>query len=497
MLMKYFTPRFYRLFAAFILIIGLATSCFDDRDDNLVPGSTSVTLEIKDFVWKAMNAVYLYKNEISDLADDRFSTDEEYNAYLNSFDTPEELFESLIYQRETVDRFSLIVDDYVALEQQLSGVYKTNGLEYFLYLEPGSNDNVFVIVRLVLHDSPAEEAGIERGDIITGINGIELNRDNYIDLLFGSDSFTLNFGNYDDNGTDILEDDTVTSNSESITLAARTLNENPVYQTNIFEVDGKKVGYLVYNGFTNEYDNQLNDAFGFFKSNNVEELILDIRYNGGGSVQSASYLGSMITGQFNGDVFSKLVYNDNLQSLNSEYKFSSSFGGNSINSLGLDRVYVIATGNSASASELLINSLGAYINVIHVGSNTVGKTQASITVYDSPDLGRQGANPAHTYALQPLVATSVNLNNQPVPGTGLTPDILVNETPRDFDLLGDPEERLLAAALADIAGNGRFGLRVGDDFIQLESGKKEFPNTGLIIDNPGNLKKSERFKISQ
>lgn len=105
----------------FVLSV-LTTSCFnDDVDDNLVLAS-----EINDFVWKGMNAVYLYKENIPDLANDRFSTDQEYADYLNSFSSPEGLFESLIYLRETVDRFSWIVDDYIALEQQLSGTFTTN-----------------------------------------------------------------------------------------------------------------------------------------------------------------------------------------------------------------------------------------------------------------------------------------------------------------------------------------------------------------------------------
>ena len=74
--------------------------------------------------------------------------------------------------------------------------------------------------------------------------------------------------------------------------------------------------------------------------------------------------------------------------------------GNSINSVGLDKVYVIATGSSASASEMIINSLKSYIDVVQIGTETVGKSQASITLYDSPNFQRQGANPGHLYALQ-------------------------------------------------------------------------------------------------
>ena len=132
-------------------------------------------------------------------------------------------------------------------------------------------------------------------------------------------------------------------------------------------------------------------------------------------------------------------------------------GGGSINSVGLDKVYVIATGSSASASEMIVNSLRSYINVVQIGTKTVGKSQASITLYDSPDFQRQGANPGHLYALQPLVAITVNKDNQAVPASGLIPTIEVKETISNYGILGDPSEPLLAAALASIQA-GRFAI---------------------------------------
>jgi hypothetical protein len=117
-----------------VLCIGFSTlSCFEDNDDNLVSAS-----EISDFVWKGMNVFYLYKSQITDLEDDRFNSNEEYANYLNSFTSPEDLFESLIYERQTVDRFSWIVDDYIALELQFQGTSAVNGMEFSLFLAPNS-----------------------------------------------------------------------------------------------------------------------------------------------------------------------------------------------------------------------------------------------------------------------------------------------------------------------------------------------------------------------
>jgi hypothetical protein len=117
-----------------LLLLTLSTtSCFEDNDDNVILAS-----EINDFVWKGMNAVYLYKDDIPDLANNRFTTNEQYGNYLNSFIQPEDLFESIIFQRETVDRFSRIIPNYIEFEQILAGTSKSNGLEFNLYLEPGS-----------------------------------------------------------------------------------------------------------------------------------------------------------------------------------------------------------------------------------------------------------------------------------------------------------------------------------------------------------------------
>jgi C-terminal processing protease CtpA/Prc len=446
------------------LIIFSFTSCFDnDIDDNLIAVS-----EINDFVWKGMNAVYLYKAEIPNLANDRFSSNEEYTEYLNGFSEPEDLFESVIYQRETVDRFSWIVDDFIALEQLFSGVSKSNGLEFNFYFAPGSTTEVFGIIRLVLNNSVADNLNLERGQIFNAVDGTNLTADN-LNTLLNQDSYTLNLANYDDNGTPEVDDDTITSSNESVSLTKEQYTENPVHKTEVINIDGENLGYLVYNGFNANFVNELNAVFADFQANNIQHLVLDLRYNPGGRVDVASYLGSMITGQFTGDVFSKLIYNEDLQNLNSTFDFTTNFDGTPINSINLNKVYILTTERSASASELVINSLSAYIDVVQIGDFTTGKTQASFTVYDSPDLGRDGANPNHNYALQPLVANSVNKNNVLVPSNGLTPTIQLIESPINFGILGDINEPLLAAAISDISGTGRLFYNANTDYFAIDN----------------------------
>lgn len=432
------------------------TSCFEDNDDNVVSAN-----EINDFVWKGMNVFYLYKDNIPNLANDRFSSNQEYANYLNDYNRPEQLFESLIYQRPTVDKYSWIVDDYIALEQLFSGVSTSNGMEFRLLLSPNSTSQLVGIVRLVLTGSDADIKGVKRGDIFSTVNGVPLTTSNANELLSLS-TYTINKATYNDNGTPETTDDTIISGNESITLNKLEYSENPIYETEIINVAGNNVGYLMYNGFTSNYDTELNDVFANFKSNNVQDLILDLRYNPGGSVNTAILLSSMITGQFTGEVFSTEQWNSEFQEAynNSDpelliNRFTDNDDGAPLNTLNLNKVFVIATDASASASELVINSLDPYIDVIHIGDFTSGKYQASTTLYDSNNFGRNGANPNHTYALQPLIFKSVNNVGRTDYDNGLTPDIELKESYLNLGVIGDVNEKLLAAAISEIENSGK------------------------------------------
>ncbi len=433
----------------FLLVALMVTNCFEDRDDNAVTAS-----EINDFIWKAMNAAYLYKAEIPDLANNRFSSDSEYADYLNQFAAPETIFEDLIYERETVDRFSFLISNYINFQQSQEGTSLTNGVEFNFHRNPQNSSLIIGVVRLVLPGSDGDDKGLLRGQLFDAVDGVALTEDNFTNFL-GQNSYTLNLANYNDNGTSQVDDDTIESTSDSVNLVKEVYTENPVFRTETLEVDGENIGYLMYNGFNVNFVNELNAAFGQFQASNINHLVLDLRYNPGGRIDVAAALGSMITGQFNGEVFSKLVYNETQQSSNQNFNFINNYDGIPLNMLGLDRVYVLTSRSSASASELVINSLSQYITVVQVGENTVGKTQASTTLYDSPSFTPNNINPTHTYAIQPLVANSINVNNVAVPSDGLPADIEYTEVARNYGILGDINEPLLAAAIIDIQGLGR------------------------------------------
>ncbi|MDO5977672.1 S41 family peptidase [Flavivirga spongiicola] len=452
-----------KYFKALILLLALTfltTSCFEDDDDIAITAS-----EINDFVWKGMNAFYLYKENIPNLANDRFSNNQDYADYLNSFSKPEELFESLIYQRETIDRFSWIVDDYIALEQLFSGISTSNGMEFKIFQFSSTDTNIYGFVTHVLPNTDADSKGVTRGDIFYGIDGTQLTTNNYRSLLNQS-NYTVNLGSYNDNDTPDNSDDSIDQSSESVSLSKSQYTENPIFINSVLDIAGTKVAYLMYNGFTGteQFNAELNDTFGTFKNANTTELVLDLRYNPGGSVNTAIMLSSLVTGQFNGDVFSTEQWNSELQQAfqndNPESlinRFVNNNEGTPLNSLNLNKVYVLTSRSSASASELVINSLKPYIDVVQIGTATAGKYQASTTLYDSENFRRSGANPGHTYAMQPLIFKSLNIDGVTDYFDGLSPETgnVLSESINNLGVLGDINEPLLAAAIAKITGTGR------------------------------------------
>lgn len=442
-------------FLKIVLVLFLSlifTSCFEDRDDNTI--STS---EINDFVYRGMDAFYLYRNNVPDLVEDKRNSIN-YSNYLLSFDAPETLFESLIYDRSTIDKFSWITSDYIALEQQFDGVTKTTGMEYGLVRYTATSDNIFGYVRYILPNTSAQDDNLMRGHLFNAVNDTQLTVDNWRTLL-GQDSFTLNLAMYNTNGTTVTDDDSIDATNNTVNLTAVEYVENPIFNTQILQVEGENVGYLMYNGFVGDFDAALNDAFGTFLANNVQHLVLDFRYNPGGSVNSSALLGSLVTGQFNNQVYAKLNFNDIQQNNNVDYSFVNDVNDAALNSLNLNKVYVLATGSSASASEMVINSLNAYIDVVVIGTTTTGKSQASITLYDAPNFNKSEANPTHTYAMQPLVAITVNKNDEQVPTEGIIPDIILAEQINNLGVIGDENEPLLAEALANIAATNRVSIK--------------------------------------
>jgi carboxyl-terminal processing protease len=437
----------HKFLLALLLFFGFF-AC-EDMDDKPVASG----LEINDFIWKGLNLYYYWQADSPDLADNRFEFQNQFEDFLRPF-SPEDLFEHLLVER-TTDRFSVIFSDYTVLEGALQGNTKNNGVDFVLNFVPGSTTQVFGWVRYIIPNSDASSKPIQRGDIFYAVNGVPLTSDNFRSLL-APDNYTLNLADFD--GT------TVTSNGISVELTKTVLTENPILVSEVFEIGERKIGYLVYNGFFANFESQLNTVFANFLSAGVTDLVLDLRYNSGGSVATATRLASMITGQFHNEIFGKQEWNQKVMTFfndnNPEQlinRFTNTINnGSDIQSLQLNKLYVLTTRSSASASELVINGLKPYIDVVQIGTTTSGKNVGSITLYDAPTFGTQNRNPSHKYAMQPITFKIVNRDNFGDYQDGLQPNVVLPEDISNLGVLGDVNEPLLSAAIAQITGNGRF-----------------------------------------
>lgn len=449
---------------------------------------------LNDFTWKAMNAWYNWQANVPALADGNQNNQGNYNNYLNGFSTPNALFESLLYRKGTVDRFSWFINDYVEQQRKFQGVSTTFGFRPKLVKVENTN-NIILYIQHVSKNSPADKAGFKRGDIINGINGETMNVNNYKSVLQGYYAQTAEFSFVNKDGTTLKEKKTITRS---------VVADNPVYLSKIFEnIGGKKVGYLVYNGFRSSYNDELNAEFAKFKAEKIQELILDFRINGGGSVKTCGYLASMIHEEAKTSIFAELRFNNKRSKQNDIYNFSNNLeifdtnntvsGTQTINRLSnLSKIYVLTSNNTASASEMIINGLRPFITVKTVGTTTYGKNVGSITLYDSPNslyTNPNTANTSHKKALQPIVFQIYNKNGKSDYVQGFKPTIKVEEHKFWNAILpfGDKNEVLLKAALDDIRGtsspSARFPVTNTAEQIDFEFGEHKFEKEMYIDAN--------------
>jgi carboxyl-terminal processing protease len=445
----------FKYIIVFLLAAFIFQSC-QDQDDVAVPS----ILDINDFIWKGLNTFYLWQADVPNLSDTKFANQTELNTFLSGYPKPETLFQGLLYKpkshfpkAEAVDRFSWIVDDYLELEDQLQGTTNNNGVEFELNLKTSGSSEIIGWVRYIISNSDAATKNIKRGDIFYAVNGTQLTTTNYQSLLFGSNNeYTLGMA-------DIIGG-AIVPNGKSVTLTKTVLDENPILVNKVIVSGSHKIGYLMYNGFYSNYDSKLNDAFGTLKSQGITDFILDLRYNGGGSIQTATRLASMITGSFTGQVFAKEQWNDKIQSYFNANEpeslknyFADKMGTTAINSIGMTKVYILTSAvYTASASELVINGLKPYINVVQIGDITVGKNVGSVTLYDSPTFGKDKRNPNHRYAMQPLTLKIVNGVGFGDYQNGLYPTYELKETLNTLGVLGSTTEPLLNLAIGKITG---------------------------------------------
>ncbi|MCL5247384.1 S41 family peptidase [Cellulophaga sp. 20_2_10] len=479
----------------------------DDDGGDVKTGEIKLNNEINEFIWKGLNHWYYWQPNVSALADTKDDDQDAFYTYLNGYSGPEELFDALKYTEK--DDFSWFIDDVDEQLASFNGISTTYGITRGPLVQVSGTNNVVQVIGSVAAGSPAEAAGLKRGDIISKVDGEIMTVDNYIIInkLYTQESVTLGLAT-------VSETDALTQTEEK-SITAATLSINPVLHTSVIEEGGRKIGYLVYEGFRGTYNGELNDAFGELKAAGVNELILDFRYNGGGSVLTSALLASMIYGEAtaetnstNGEIFAELKYNAKRDAANSSTypffqdvflydKISGDYtGATDMNRLtGITRLYVLGTERTASASEMIINGLRPYIPVTVIGEKTTGKNEGSTTIVDAPKGSRDepytdtdNRSTKHTIGMQPIVFQIFNKEGNNDYGDGFVPKIEVIEYQyyKNIKPYGDTTDPLLRVALDDMLGTAaKFDLQKDTNAAKVTKGVKypKFSSEMYIMPN--------------
>ena len=262
-------------------------------------------------------------------------------------------------------------------------------------LEQGSQ-YMAIAPSYVRRGSPAEAAGLRRGDLIVAVNGIQLTTSNYYNYMMSlyqspSGTYTFTFARFEDNGQGAYALNLYESNPAS----SQAHIYDPVLHASVLndpDNPATKIGYLVYESFDLNSQEFLKDAIDGFVEQGITDLILDLRFNAGGAVAQSRWLSGCIAGAANGSkTFTKVIYNNG-----AEENWTFDYGYNNDTDplgkptdLGLDRLYVICSYNTASAAELVISSLkGIDFPVYMIGCRTEGKN-VGMTVSEKVYNGRR------------------------------------------------------------------------------------------------------------
>ena len=418
------------------------------------------------FAWNMMDSYYLWRDEIAPAMEK-----------WQNWEEPIQKVADIRYKDKAgrdIDRWTMLTDDFASVTGSVSGHTRTFGMDFQLYYADKAKTRVCAVVTYTCAGSPSAEAGLRRGDVILSVDGVPMTPDNYQEIVrngfFGGGTVELGF-----------------SDGRTLTLTAVDMYEDPVQTVRILErPDGRKVGYLHYTSFTLDSCDPLTDVFRDFTREGIDDLVLDLRYNGGGYVITATVLASLlapVSAVEAESVFFQEIYNASLakEMEDEPTRFRTGFtfyNGDHLEVVStaganpdLPRLYVLVTGGSASASESLVCGLRPYMDVVLIGEQTSGKYCAGYLVeaekwYDSvkESLGEEEYGKALPYVknwgMYVMYARYADCNGVTLSmPDGIAPDHEAEDNPAEGIELGDPQEAMLAVALELMDGRTRTTAR--------------------------------------
>lgn len=353
------------------------------------------THKVNEWVYTQMSRNYLWSASLPDKGKTDLSAKTE--SYFESLRNAADRFSKIEYtgdgEPKTRARAAATEKDYDFgwLLVKIIDKY-TEALDHFqiLYVAPGS---------------PAEKAGLQRGDAFDEINGTGVTNSNYQSLLAAS-SIEIKVLNPGREGM--------------VSLTKGEYYNQPILVNRIYETP-EKTAYLMYNHFTDGdasagYSRKLKDAFAAYRDAGVENLILDLRYNGGGEIENARLLASLIAPRdVLGEEFMRLERNssDKWEGFEVKRFILNSQMGNS--NADIKNLYIITSENTASASELIIYTLKPFYegNIHVIGQKTVGKNVGSVTY----------TNSQYDWEISPITVRVYNINGESDYAGGIEPDL--------------------------------------------------------------------------
>ena len=401
----------------------------------------------------------------------------------------------------SADPWSRMTDDLRAMEGDFSGTTTSFGYQLQFGRFAGTND-VFAIVAYVYPGTPAAAAGIERGDIIIGSNGGQLTTDNYRDL-YNRSSNQLIMGQYDP------EQDGIGNSGRIVSLtAAANVYQNPIQHAEVLTEHGRKIGYLCYTQYicdpANDAHGDLLQVFQDFKNAGVEDVVLDLRYNGGGYDLTAELLSNILAPRSaldNRDILTLEIWNadysreNNYTTFGHELKYEWTDGKvytDPVVNMDLSRVYILTSGSTASASESTIVGLMPYMDVVLVGGTTAGKFCGGLLLDRDFYLDwYKKSDPAHAldnwgvymmvYQFTNKLGTTFSDGFTPQPDNVVQEDLL-----RDVYPFGDTRDPLLGRALE---------LITGEEYTDPSTVTRSTDSRFEMIPTPGNALDGKLIKV--